>query len=108
MAAASRHRAMFEYCSMVRGYEEPAECESEPVGDEREEGDALRPVRFIAWGRTYVVAEVIESWSQDRPWYIGNEPGTTRPIWYWRSEEHTSELQSPYVISYAVFCLKKK
>src|ERR1051325_5635877 len=32
--------------------------------------------------------------------------------WYWqpphRSEEHTSELQSPYVISYAVFCLKKK
>src|ERR1051325_106506 len=24
-----------------------------------------------------------------------------------RSEEHTSELQSPYVISYAVFCLKK-
>src|ERR1051325_11676087 len=27
---------------------------------------------------------------------------------YARSEEHTSELQSPYVISYAVFCLKKK
>src|ERR1051325_11931222 len=25
-----------------------------------------------------------------------------------RSEEHTSELQSPYGISYAVFCLKKK
>src|ERR1051325_12049681 len=25
-----------------------------------------------------------------------------------RSEEHTSELQSPYVISYAVFCFKKK
>ena len=25
-----------------------------------------------------------------------------------RSEEHTSELQSPEVISYAVFCLKKK
>src|ERR1051325_2764089 len=24
-----------------------------------------------------------------------------------RSEEHTSELQSPYVISYAVFCLTK-
>src|ERR1051325_9180400 len=24
-----------------------------------------------------------------------------------RSEEHTSELQSPYVISYAVLCLKK-
>src|SRR5213079_3718691 len=25
-----------------------------------------------------------------------------------RSEEHTSELQSPVVISYAVFCFKKK
>src|SRR6186997_1458668 len=25
-----------------------------------------------------------------------------------RNEEHTSELQSPVVISYAVFCLKKK
>src|SRR5213596_373005 len=34
--------------------------------------------------------------------------------WYWpfrpypRSEEHTSELQSHGLISYAVFCLKKK
>ena len=26
----------------------------------------------------------------------------------YRSEEHTSELQSPILISYAVFCLKKK
>ena len=26
----------------------------------------------------------------------------------WRSEEHTSELQSQSTISYAVFCLKKK
>ena len=29
------------------------------------------------------------------------------PLGLIRSEEHTSELQSPYVISYAVFCLKK-
>src|SRR3546814_4159939 len=27
---------------------------------------------------------------------------------FWRSEEHTSELQSLMRISYAVFCLKKK
>ena len=27
---------------------------------------------------------------------------------FYRSEEHTSELQSPVPISYAVFCLKKK
>ena len=31
-----------------------------------------------------------------------------RKIYDERSEEHTSELQSHCVISYAVFCLKKK
>src|SRR5213592_4568087 len=33
---------------------------------------------------------------------------TTVPAPAKRSEEHTSELQSRYVISYAVFCFKKK
>src|SRR6188768_4526525 len=33
---------------------------------------------------------------------------TKRSRWCKRSEEHTSELQSPIDISYAVFCLKKK
>src|SRR3546814_4843645 len=32
----------------------------------------------------------------------------TRKTWPFRSEEHTSELQSLMRISYAVFCLKKK
>src|SRR6184192_4593884 len=42
-----------------------------------------------------------------RPASAGNwsQPMTPRPG---RSEEHTSELQSPIDISYAVFCLKKK
>src|SRR3546814_5820375 len=35
-----------------------------------------------------------------------NPPGSTPGIY--RSEEHTSELQSLMRISYAVFCLKKK
>src|SRR3546814_10762941 len=34
--------------------------------------------------------------------------GTKLPLTTWRSEEHTSELQSLMRISYAVFCLKKK
>src|SRR3546814_9304718 len=36
--------------------------------------------------------------------------GFEAAAWYWhfRSEEHTSELQSLMRISYAVFCLKKK
>src|SRR3546814_6388069 len=32
----------------------------------------------------------------------------TQVLTRWRSEEHTSELQSLMRISYAVFCLKKK
>src|SRR3546814_6560068 len=40
-----------------------------------------------------------------------NAPAASRrsALWcIWRSEEHTSELQSLMRISYAVFCLKKK
>src|SRR5210317_2546230 len=39
-------------------------------------------------------------------WWIGAPRAPPRPTW--RSEEHTSELQSHSEISYAVFCLKKK
>src|SRR3546814_3144942 len=34
--------------------------------------------------------------------------GPLLACYLWRSEEHTSELQSLMRISYAVFCLKKK
>src|ERR1044071_10229541 len=37
-------------------------------------------------------------------WRASRFPGRPPP---WRSEEHTSELQSRVDISYAVFCLKK-
>src|SRR3546814_8376598 len=48
--------------------------------------------------------------------YFGNGQGVSAYtfvdsrsfLWYSRSEEHTSELQSLMRISYAVFCLKKK
>src|SRR3546814_10053837 len=40
---------------------------------------------------------------------VGDGNGWTHTIlWGFRSEEHTSELQSLMRISYAVFCLKKK
>src|SRR3546814_17611829 len=38
----------------------------------------------------------------------GAVPGIGAGSAAWRSEEHTSELQSLMRISYAVFCLKKK
>src|SRR3546814_5938262 len=37
-----------------------------------------------------------------------HRPRRLMPRFRWRSEEHTSELQSLMRISYAVFCLKKK
>src|ERR1051325_4053544 len=43
---------------------------------------------------------VARSRSHSRDQARGPRHRTSRP----RSEEHTSELQSPYVISYAVFC----
>ena len=43
-------------------------------------------------------------------WFYQNIFKLMTELWFWhfRSEEHTSELQSPVPISYAVFCLKKK
>src|SRR6187397_1139122 len=38
----------------------------------------------------------------------GSPPRCVAGRWSGRSEEHTSELQSLYTISYAVFCLQKK
>src|SRR3546814_6461168 len=41
---------------------------------------------------------------------VAEEPGNGPVLRFaqWRSEEHTSELQSLMRISYAVFCLQKK
>src|SRR3546814_10853067 len=43
-------------------------------------------------------------------WIRAHRAGTAVPLgdYCFRSEEHTSELQSLMRISYAVFCLKKK
>src|SRR6184192_4809308 len=42
------------------------------------------------------------------PYLLVQAVPNMRPEGRFRSEEHTSELQSPIDISYAVFCLKKK
>src|SRR6184192_2437339 len=43
-----------------------------------------------------------------RPWAARSTCSSRTSPWSARSEEHTSELQSPIDSSYAVFCLKKK
>src|SRR3546814_15963975 len=45
---------------------------------------------------------------RDIRWYACRARRGGRGLLSWRSEEHTSELQSLMRISYAVFCLKKK
>src|SRR3546814_7801764 len=42
------------------------------------------------------------------PSFSALSTGSTKALLKFRSEEHTSELQSLMRISYAVFCLKKK
>src|SRR3546814_7653760 len=58
------------------------------------------------WPRAYTreqAAYPVSSLRQDKYW-----PPASRIDGGYRSEEHTSELQSLMRISYAVFCLKKK
>src|SRR3546814_5894533 len=55
----------------------------------------------------FAVLEVdMPRFNRDIPWEY-TTPANGRS-YCWRSEEHTSELQSLMRISYAVFCLKKK
>jgi len=56
----------------------------------------------------YNIIDVESPIPQDVIAQIEAHPDVIRTRIMSRSEEHTSELQSPYVISYAVFCLKKK
>src|SRR3546814_2176418 len=51
-------------------------------------------------------SELVETVGASAPARISQPDLTQSPSW--RSEEHTSELQSLMRISYAVFCLKKK
>src|SRR3546814_2324206 len=56
----------------------------------------------VLWMRTRRIGDVVQTEISDR----GGGIESLERIF--RSEEHTSELQSLMLISYAVFCLKKK
>src|SRR3546814_1592557 len=64
--------------------------------------------RVLRGGERFNVGESARTWSVGPP--FGQELITviSSPTPLYRSEEHTSELQSLMRISYAVFCLKKK
>src|SRR3546814_8323535 len=48
------------------------------------------------------------NWTLSQSCFAASDGGALCASANWRSEEHTSELQSLMRISYAVFCLKKK
>ena len=58
---------------------------------------------FFAASLTFVLMLAAMYWHRRRRFHI-----TVMVSVMLRSEEHTSELQSRGLISYAVFCLKKK
>ena len=61
---------------------------------------------LVARGAKVIGTATSESGAQAISDYLGaNGKGLMLNVT--RSEEHTSELQSPRIISYAVFCLKK-
>src|SRR3546814_10317258 len=64
--------------------------------------------RTFICGDDYTIADMMSY-----PWIVPHERQGQKledfpHLKRWRSEEHTSELQSLMRISYAVFCLKKK
>src|SRR3546814_5847439 len=71
------------------------------------------PYTWLALGIGYRKSKVSatpDSWKVlfDSPEYAGRIAWLSEAGDMFRSEEHTSELQSLMRISYAVFCLKKK
>src|SRR3546814_5798899 len=59
----------------------------------------------VSFSLFYVAATLPLAWLADR---TRRSRVMSACVAAWRSEEHTSELQSLMRISYAVFCLKKK
>src|SRR3546814_6521187 len=64
-------------------------------------------IRFVPGLNEELAVSAIRG-TQQLEWFGKSEFEGVYGLWYGRSEEHTSELQSLMRISYAVFCLNKK
>src|ERR1051325_4228102 len=84
------HRTPFIYASSAATYGDGGQGFDDdwsPEGLQR-----LKPMNLYGWSKHLFDVALVERYAKQ-----DNLPP------HWRSEEHTSELQSPYVISYAVF-----
>src|SRR3546814_6765584 len=85
-------RKAFDACLMEAGIRSP--------------GLGLRVPLLDRQGRQR--AQVDKTGGRELMWRGLGSPNTLRHTLHTKSEEHTSELQSPMRTSYAVFCLTKK
>src|SRR3546814_8943864 len=101
---ATRTDTLFPYTTLCRS--EPGQAREHDgggtvgtAGSARDPGDQRR-----------VGDQSVHRTEDGRPKPAPGDIGMLMPdhVCCWRSEEHTSELQSLMRISYAVFCLKKK
>src|SRR3546814_8772382 len=98
----TRTDTLFPYTTLFRSRNSAAVYKGEAV-DVRRIGRDLG-VRYVLQGSIQRQSEQIRVTAQ----LIDASNGATLWSDRWRSEEHTSELQSLMRISYAVFCLKNK
>src|SRR3546814_9722584 len=66
----------------------------------------VMPIHGGTMQKVFMIVVTNPAWV--RCWPSARRERCAQAMSRWRSEEHTSELQSLMRISYAVFCLKKK
>src|SRR3546814_1209060 len=97
-----------EYCSCYHKNMADTLVIAVLAGTTRVQRKSVRAAKYVAdFGRSLKDVEIIFADPNDFNFAgDGNDPEGKDPKY--RSEEHTSELQSPMRNSYAVFCLQKK
>src|SRR3546814_3368761 len=100
----TRTDTLFPYTTLFRSAVKGYRCIFVMADKQSEEKRAL----LRAYGAEVVVCPTDVDPDDERSYYRVSDRLARETPGAWRSEEHTSELQSPMSISYAVFWLKKK
>src|SRR3546814_2124242 len=95
----TRTDTLFPYTTLFRS-------PSAPAGEPTDRATSNRSTDGTSARRSHTAPTLTDSTTATSSAVSGSSLGDRRRGG--RSEEHTSELQSPMRISYAVFCLKKK